>query len=188
MTIIRRARPEDAAAIGAVHVAAWRDAYAGLLPDDYLAGLSVTRIAANYHRGLVARRAGEAMFVAEAGDAQGRPRVIGFASSGRARRPDLADGEVETLYVLPDWREQGLGRRLLRASSAHLAAIGCATAVIWVLSGNHAQWFYHHLGGKPVRQEEIRVGGRPMQQMAMHWDPIGALLSATATSSGAGRA
>jgi hypothetical protein len=40
---IRRARPTDAASIGAVHVEAWRSAYPGILPDDFLARLSVPR-------------------------------------------------------------------------------------------------------------------------------------------------
>jgi len=43
---VRRARPADAAAIGAVHVAAWRSTYPGILPDQYLSRLSVPRQAA----------------------------------------------------------------------------------------------------------------------------------------------
>ena len=50
MICVRRARPGDAAAIGAVHVSAWRNTYAGVLPDDYLAGLSPLRHAAGYER------------------------------------------------------------------------------------------------------------------------------------------
>ena len=46
MISIRRARPSDAISIGAVHVAAWRSAYPGILPDDFLARLSVPRQAA----------------------------------------------------------------------------------------------------------------------------------------------
>lgn len=180
MTAIRRARPDDAAAIGAVHVAAWRDAYAGLLPDQFLASMSVPRIAAGYHRGLLARREGEALFVAEAED-RGRARVVGFAGCGRARRPELGQGEVETLYVLPDWRDQGIGRRLLRAAAAHLGAVGCGTVVIQVLEGNHAQWFYRRLGGRPVAREAIQVGGRPLVQLAMGWAATGILLDATAS-------
>jgi len=45
---IRRARPADAISIGAVHVAAWRSAYPGILPDAFLARLSVPRQAAYY--------------------------------------------------------------------------------------------------------------------------------------------
>ena len=48
MISLRAARPSDAPAIGAAHVAAWRSAYPGILPDDYLARLSVARQAAHY--------------------------------------------------------------------------------------------------------------------------------------------
>ena len=46
MIAIRRARPSDAAAIGAVHVAAWRTTYPGILPNDFLSRLSARRQAA----------------------------------------------------------------------------------------------------------------------------------------------
>ena len=45
---VRRAGPADAAAIGAVHVAAWRSAYPAILPEAYLARLSVARQARHY--------------------------------------------------------------------------------------------------------------------------------------------
>ena len=38
--IVRPARVEDAEAIGWVSVTAWRETYAGIMPDDYLAALS----------------------------------------------------------------------------------------------------------------------------------------------------
>ena len=42
------ASSSDAIAIGAVHVAAWRSTYPGILPDRFLARLSVPRQAAHY--------------------------------------------------------------------------------------------------------------------------------------------
>ena len=195
MISIRRALPADAAAIAAVHVAAWRSAYAGLLPDGYLANLSESRLTVFYRRNLLARQEGEAVFVAVAreGDAS---LVVGFASGGRTRRigmgrsglagsSGLAEGEVATLYVLDDWREHNLGRRLLRATAAHLAAIGCRSAMLWVLSENPSRWFYQHLGGRRVAVETTRVGGSPVEQSAMLWDPISHLLAATAWADGA---
>ncbi|MCR0981207.1 GNAT family N-acetyltransferase [Roseomonas populi] len=178
MLQVRRARPEDAPAIGAIHRAAWQDAYPGILPDSYLIGLDERRIAAGYLRAMLARRGGEAVFVACAED--GSP--VGFASAARARREGIAEGEIETLYILPDWRDLGIGRRLMRASAAHLSAIGCGSAMLWVLSGNAAGWFYRHLGGRPVGREMIRVGGRPVEQTAVLWNPIGLLLEATAAT------
>lgn len=186
MISIRRARPADAPAIGEIHAAVWRSTYAGILPDAYLAGLSAPRLAGFYQRAILDRREGHAVFVAVAGgaDAPGRgaggSAVVGFASGGRARRPGLAEGEVETLYLLEDWRERGAGRRLMRAMGAHLRAVGCRSVMLWVLRENPARWFYSRLGGREAAREVIRVGGEAVEQAAFTWDPIESLLAATA--------
>ena len=206
MISIRRARPADAAAIGAVHVAAWRSAYPGILPDDFLSRLSVPRQAAHYDGAI---RSGGGVYVAAASgnDVPGGSgsRVVGFATAGRARpgrlRPPalggaptdlgmqssvqgtglqgLGEGEIETLYVLDDWRERGLGRRLMRAAAAHLAASGCRSAFVWVLRDNNSRWFYQRLGGKPAAEAAIHVGGASVAQVALVWDPIEKLLAAS---------
>jgi|GEM_PF-5997124 len=36
MFILRKALPEDALAFGNVHVASWRAAYKGIVPDEFL--------------------------------------------------------------------------------------------------------------------------------------------------------
>ena len=76
---VRTARAEDAPAMGMVHVAAWRSAYAGLLPPGYLAGLSAVRSAAQF-QAAVSR--GPGVLVAEA-----EGRVVGFCTMGRPRTP-----------------------------------------------------------------------------------------------------
>jgi GNAT superfamily N-acetyltransferase len=184
---IRRARPADAQAIGEIHAAVWRSSYAGILPQAYLAALSADRLAGFYQRAILDRREGHAVFVAVAGGAEapsGGPvaggGVVGFASGGRARRAGIADGEVETLYLLEDWRERGAGRRLMRAMGAHLRVMGCRSAMLWVLRDNPTRWFYRHLGAREAAREGIRVGGQSVEQSAFVWDPIEALLAATA--------
>ncbi len=183
MITVRRGRPADAPAIGAVHVAAWRSAYPGILPDSYLAGLSVTRNAAIYDRAI---HAGAGVYVAAASglDVPGgaAPRIIGFTTVGTGRGVAVAEGEIETLYVLDDWRERGLGRRLLRAGAAHLAGTGCRSAFLWVLEDNPSRFFYQHLGGKPVMSGPTQVAGRPIRQTAYVWDPIEKLLAASPAS------
>jgi ribosomal protein S18 acetylase RimI-like enzyme len=174
---VRRARPVDAAGIGGVHVSTWRSAYAGVLPDDYLANLSVARQAAYYDRAI---RIGLGVHVA----VQAEPeipgsRVIGFSTARRIRGNAVAEGEVETLYVLDDWKEYGLGRQLLRASGQHLAAMGCKSAFAWVLRDNPSTFFYERLGGKRVATSTTRVGGSDLAQTAYAWDPIDRLINET---------
>jgi hypothetical protein len=184
---VRRARADDAPGIAAVHVAAWRSAYAGILDERYLSHLSEARLAAFYRRAILDRREGHAVFVATAGgtdqpaDQPGpEAAIVGFASGGRARRRGLAAGEVETLYLLDDYRERSVGRRLMRAMAAHLRAIGCGSALVWVLAENQARYFYQHIGGRQAMTDTVLVAGHPVPQTAFVWDPIETLLSATA--------
>ncbi len=169
---VRRAAPADAAAIGAVHVAAWRSAYPGILPPDYLAQLSAFREARHYE---LAIRMGAIVHVALAGE-----RVVGFATAGAARGTRLADGEVETLYVLDDWRDRGFGRALMAASGAALAAAGCRDAFLWVLRDNPSRWFYAHLGGRQAAAGVVRVAGVEVAQTAFVWSPISLLVAPAA--------
>ena len=187
MIAVRRARADDAPGIAAVHVAAWRSAYAGILDDGYLTHLSEARMTGFYRRAILDRRDGHAVFVATAGGADlpvdqpgPEPAIIGFASGGRARRRGLAGGEVETLYLLDDFRERGIGRRLMRAMAAHLRAIGCGSALVWVLAENPARYFYSHIGGRQAMTDDVMVAGQAVRQTAFVWDPIETLLSATA--------
>lgn len=183
MISIRRARPADAPAMGAAHVAAWRSAYPGILPDDYLAGLSVTRQAAQYDKAI---RAGAGVYVAAASGldvpAGAGQRVVGFTTVGRARAAGIAEGEIETLYVLDDWRDRGLGRRLMRAGAGHLAGAGCRSAFLWVLSGNPSRWFYLRMGGKTAAAGSTSVAGTTIAQTAFVWNPIERLLAASPAS------
>lgn len=190
MIAIRRARASDAEAIGAATVAAWRSAYAGILGSDYLAGMSARRQAAMWRAAIQDAGGGHATFVAvasgsdAAGGAWQPPSIVGFASGGRRRGGARDEGEIETLYVLDDYREQGIGRRLMRATAAHLNAIGCRSVRLWVLRDNPSVWFYHRLGGRVIEEQAIRVGGQPVVQTALRWDPIGLLMAATAPKVG----
>ncbi len=169
---IRPARSEDASGIGAVHVAVWRSAYPGILLDRTLTGMSIPQQSA-YYRSMIQRDGG--VFVAVTGDAE---QVIGFTSVGRQRRSTLGEGEIHTLYVLDDWREAGIGRRLMQAGAFWLAARECRSAFLWVLSDNPSRWFYQRMGGRAAATGYTQVGGKTVPQTAYVWDPIEILLAA----------
>ncbi len=189
MIAIRKARLADAVAIAAVHVAAWRNTYPGILPDAFLAKMSVSRQAVYYDQAI---RGGTGVMVAIASGVDvapgGASRIIGFTTAGPARRGEisgrkLGEGEIETLYVLDDWRERGVGRRLLCAAAAHLAEGGCKSAFLWVLRENPSRWFYERLGGRTAAEAAIQVAGHGVIQTAFVWDPIDRLLTSSAQSS-----
>lgn len=166
MTRVRSAWPGDAKTIGAIHVETWRDSYAGVLPDDML-----LRMSAEIEGGRWARilHGGEAVLVAET-DAG---RVVAFGSCGPARRTSLDyAGEVYTLYVHPDFQDQGIGRRLLRALFGALEKRGYRSAVIWVLQVNPSRYFYQTMGGRHVADRDGRLWGVVLPEAAYGWDRL----------------
>jgi GNAT superfamily N-acetyltransferase len=127
----RVAWADDAPAIAAVQVRAWRASYADVLPREVLESLAVDELAAQWresmgrppdarHRVLVALE---------------RNLVTGFALTGPAADPDcnpVADGEVTDLTVDPHKRHAGHGSRLMQASVDTLKADRFTRGVTWL--------------------------------------------------------
>jgi ribosomal protein S18 acetylase RimI-like enzyme len=175
MIRIRRARREDAAAIGRVHVETWQAAYPGLLPDRLLAAMSDVRQSAWWSRLLA--DPGEARGVVVADDEE--MGVVGFGSCGPVRDPpeglsgrERRVGEVYTLYVEPDFQNQGLGRRLLDALFRQLNADGCDAVVLWMLADNPTRFFYEGMGGERAGQRIDTLAGADVEEVAYAWHDL----------------
>jgi GNAT superfamily N-acetyltransferase len=169
MTVLRAAMPADARAIARIHVETWRTTYAGMLPDKTLIDMNVDAKASAWRRALSAPDGAGAVLIAEA------PGVgpIGFASIGRTRMPDLPfSGEVQTLYVQPDWQNQGVGRRLLEGCFAALRSRGFGSVIVWVLADNPARFFYERMGGKRAGERDERLWGTMVHEIAYGWSEI----------------
>jgi ribosomal protein S18 acetylase RimI-like enzyme len=173
---IRRARPDDAAAIGAVHVAAWWEAYAGLVPERMLSAFSVAERTRRWRRILSAPGPplASAVFVAVGPDGA----VAGFGSCGRqpvaALVADGFAGEFSALYLLAAQQRQGVGRRLMTTMAQDLLAREVRGAALWVLRDNApARRFYEALGAKVVGRrvetvDEHLTGKRGRSQDVLH--------------------
>lgn len=153
--VIRDARPADAGQLGEVHVAAWRAAYVGLMPDDYLDELDARDRAAMWTEALARPpMRGAARLVAEDDG-----NVIGFAASGpEGGRSDAEVGQLYALNVHPDAWGAGVGSELLVATHARLVA-WTDEAILWVHPDNdRARRFYERHGWvvtEDTQEEEI---------------------------------
>lgn len=168
---VRPARPADARGIARLDVETWRATYAGVLSVEYLVGLSERRREAGW-RSVILR---EPRDVRVAVDAAGT--VVGFGSCGPNREDRSFTGEVFTLYVAPDWQNQGIGRRLLIALFQRLVAAGRRSAVLWVLRDNPARFFYERLGGRQIRRKPLAVGGTAIEAIAYGWPDLPGFLA-----------
>lgn len=169
---LRPAGLDDAGSIARVHVTTWRAAYAGVVPDAYLVGMTEIGQMRFWRRLLGRPQAEETILLAEIQGAGG-PEVVGFGSCGRSRPYGLPyRGEVFTLYVEDDWQGRGIGRALIRALFADLVAQDHGDALIWVLSANPARFFYEAVGGSPVAERQETFAGALLDEIGYAWPDL----------------
>ncbi len=127
----RVAWSEDAAAIAAVQVRAWRSTYADLLPAEVLSALDSDEIAAVWRTSLSRPEDARNRVLVSLE----RNLVTGFVVTGPASDPDcdpVSVGELADLTVDPHKRRAGHGSRLLQAAADTLAADRFTHAVSWL--------------------------------------------------------
>jgi ribosomal protein S18 acetylase RimI-like enzyme len=148
--VVRPAVRADARAIAEVHIQAWREAYAHLVPAETLARLSVEQRELRWAELIPAA-------TPDVWIALDDERAIGWASASHGHGTPR-EHELEGLYVLASHYGSGAGQALVDA------AIGTEPAFLWVAEDNpRAQAFYarngfaadgedvtHPLAGTPV--------------------------------------
>ena len=174
-TSVRLALPAEANEIGEIQLAAWRNAYAGLLPADVLADLNPAQFAAQWRAALLAP-----------GEARNRVMValaertlVGFAAITPSDDPDAdpqRDALIAELAVQPEATRAGHGSRLLNAVVDTVRADGFGRVTVWVNSTDDVlRAFYTEAGWAPdgahreldlYGDESVRI-----KQIRLHTDP-----------------
>ena len=176
MSLIRPAEKDDIQAIADVYVETWRSTYAGTLPDKVLINMSPESQMIMWARAIdrASQKNSEQILVVE-DEASG---VVGVGSAGFNRnregpaRDNQYGGEVYTLYVLPDYQNQGLGEKLLKGLFHVLISQGYDSAVIWVLALNPSRFFYEVMGGRRVGERDEKLWGTTLKEIAYGWKEL----------------
>lgn len=106
--MLRRTTIDDAGELGAIHIASWKETYAGILPEDMLASLSIKARSAVWAKILAepSAFAETAVYVIEDDTS-----IVGFGACGRQRDSHLKemgfDAEISAIYVLRPRQRRG---------------------------------------------------------------------------------
>lgn len=159
----RTACPEDAGAIAAIHEAAWRSTYQGVIPHLHLQRM-IARRGARWWQQQIERGANVTLLLFD-----DVPR--GYVSWGNARGTwPWPVGEIYELYVDPVYQGVGLGTKLFAAAKQALKRRGLTRLVVWALKENeNACAFYGGLGGTPVATVPERYGDVSLVRIAFVW-------------------
>jgi ribosomal protein S18 acetylase RimI-like enzyme len=148
---VRLATIEDAERINDLRISAWRAAYRGIVPADYLAALD-PRANDERRRGLLSETPPSVRhWVSEHAG-----RVVGWCETGQALDGNAGDTahELWALYVDPDHWRRGHGTSLLRHVREDLRERGFTALALWVLEANSlGRAFYEREGFRAVAGE-----------------------------------
>ncbi|MBO0603095.1 GNAT family N-acetyltransferase [Sporosarcina sp. E16_3] len=164
--LIRKAEVEDAAGIAKVQVDSWRTTFKGIVPDDFLEGLSYDKREPIWKRAVMENN----LYIAE--DENGH--VIGFSVGGKERTGNYEafPGELYSIFILKEHQGTGIGRLLVKSVVDDLKKKKLFSMLIWVIEENPACQFYELLGGKKIGTREIEIGGKKLREIAYGWDDI----------------
>jgi GNAT superfamily N-acetyltransferase len=143
----------DARAIAALHAESWRDAYRGLVPDDYLAGPVLGERLRFWETRMSVPDQTRWVLKAMDGD-----ELVGFTCV--LRDADPAWGPLlDNLHVKPARRGHGIGLDLFNASRDWSATVAPGAPMhLWVIEDNHlARRFYDRQQGQITGREVVEL-------------------------------
>lgn len=173
MVEIRPGLLQDASGIAQVHVQSWQTSYRGIVSSEVLENQSVSRRQGYWEQVLAYETFGEdlhCVFVA----ANENGEIVGFASGGKSRQENLPfAGELYAIYLLETVKRQGIGQKLFYSATEKLRAEGFSSMMLWVLAENiPGRRFYEKMGGRPVTEQGIVIGGQELMEVAYGWDRL----------------
>lgn len=159
----RDAKPSDATSIAAIHDAAWRNTYQGIIPHLHLERM-IARRGPVWWRRQIDRGSNIELLIFD-----GVPQ--GYVSFGRARGAwPWAAGEIFELYIAPAHQGVGLGGKLFVHAYRTLKSEGYNKLVVWALQDNElACSFYGGLGGAVAATAEEKYGDVSLTRVAFAW-------------------
>jgi GNAT superfamily N-acetyltransferase len=171
---IRKAVVEDAPALARIQVDSYRSAYAGILPDEFLAHFTYAEQAQDW-RDLVDSEGPALLLVAVEEDG----RICGYALGNPAAHSlPGCDSELDAIHVRKERHGSGVGHALIRAMAQLMREAGCDRMGLWVLAQNiPARAFYERMGGQYMGERTILLGDDDIraQEVSYSWPEIDVL-------------
>ena len=148
---------DDKKAISRIYEESWKTAYNGIIPQAYLDSIQEGRWVSNLEKS-----EWNTMVCVENGS------CIGTSSFCKSRFKEYPEeGEIISIYFLPEYWGKGYGRKLLESVLRELRQQGFNDVFLWVLEENiRARRFYESFGFKCTTDYRIdNIGGKEVREV-----------------------
>lgn len=164
----RKADVADCTGVANAHVRAWRESFAGIVPQAFLDKMSVEKRALAFAN----RFSDESyrMYVAEVPERG----IVGFVDFGEPRESIGAyEAEIYAIYILAEFQRRGVGGRLFDLGVEALVGDGKSSMYLLALEVSPYKSFYEKMGGRIVGRKQIEIEGVMYVEVVYGWDSLG---------------
>ena len=152
---IRQITLEDIPHVVNIQIKGWQTAYRGIIDDEYLDSLNAEEKKVKRKRDF-----NKSPFVVAVLDGE----IVGFCRylyEVVSNDGEGYDSEVMALYVKPNLKGKGIGRRIFEYVRNDLLNHGKKKMILWCLKDNMpSRAFYEKMGGKIVAEHGIEIGSK----------------------------
>ena len=157
--IIRKAHIEDIKEVANIAVSGWKEAYRGIIEEEYLNNMSVEETYQKIKGGYQENK----YIVAEL-----KSEIVGFCryTSNYSKSDENADGEIIALYVKPELKYNGIGTKMFSYVMNEFKENGKHRIVLGCLKENYpSRKFYEKMGGKVYTEKWFERGNKEYKEV-----------------------
>jgi ribosomal protein S18 acetylase RimI-like enzyme len=150
--MIRKAINCDLESIAQINVSAWKINYKGIIDDDFIKTRTFEWVYKRWKESNWLEDNESITFVYEEDSF-----LKGYVSG---KKNEKYDCEIVSIYVDPQYQNQGIGKKLLNHEQEYFKGIGCKNMIVWTIKGFQNNIFYEKYGGVILEKREIELGNK----------------------------
>lgn len=163
--IIWHAQQEDAPWIARVQVETWQSAYRGLIPQEYINTLDVSKKTEQWQKKIILNW--ELILIAVYNG-----KVVWFITWWESRDKIEYDWEIRAFYVLEECQWKWIGTQLFDAMGKEFKQLWFKSFYLWVLHNWPAREFYENKWWKYIDEKIEKIGDIEIVEVSYGWKNI----------------
>jgi len=150
---------DDQRQMAHIKVDGWRDAYEGIIYQEYLDNLDYEQQTERYLASFDEYK--DLVLVVEKKDTK---EILGYACFDLTKK-DEYDCELVSLYIKPKYKGMGLGTLLFNKTKEYLKEKEKKKMIVWCMKENEkALKFYDKLGGQKQKEKKAKIGKQSYEE------------------------
>ena len=165
--MVRNAVKEDSKKMANIIVNGWKNAYRGLIDDEFLDNMNEEILSKNWERNILSQNEDNHICVYEEnGKVQG---IIRFGVPDD-KEDKLHNAEIHVLYVETSLKRQGIGSKMFEFAKDYFKKNNMNNLVTWCLKGNNQGLnFYKKMGGKIFGERKSVVNKLEVEEYGIEY-------------------